>query len=125
MNFDCFVPQGELTLGEQTEIKRYKAWMEDPRYLAVVPLAGNYAVAVMKDKKIELRRRDTVVQGSGTIFKWVATRTCKINDDDTIENWDFIAIWSSMERNEAFNLELQQGCISAYRKIHREDKNDD
>ena len=116
-----YVPANQRTPAEWAEIERYKAWIDHPRYLKIVPLIyGQYAAAVTEDA-VELRRRDTVVQWGSTIFKWVPVKTYQI-DNDTIDNWEFIYHCATESENQNFNDELKKGCISAYRNVHG-DKN--
>lgn len=110
-----FLPPGHPTSGELLQIQKYKEWLEDPRYIRVVPLISNYAAAIMVGK-IELRRLCKTVRYSGLINEWVPVKTYTVNDNQSIDDWMFIYHGYDQKENEVWNDELRHGCISAYRE---------
>lgn len=112
-----YIPANQRTPAEWLAIERYKAWLDDPKYLKVEQVIFNqYAVAVTQNG-VELRRRDVVIEYGATIHRWTAVKTYVIKNN-TIDDWDFIYHCSSPEHDQIFNDELKEACISAYRNFH-------
>lgn len=108
-----FVPVSEPTSAERHAFDNYKKWIDDPKYLKVIDLEiGHYTLAIMADKRVELRTARVV----GTVKRYEVVKTYTINDDDTIDDWVMISWRYDPEKNTQWNEELKNKVISTYRK---------